>query len=106
MSNDRIHRELDDELHKAIDTTLRRITTDFRIAVPAYNPSKREHMFLMPLSLQSDASRIDAVLVATLTKSKVYQAQTIITNRMAYVDARLVSRIDTTWLPRAVGFRD
>lgn len=106
MSNDRIHRELDDELHKAIDTTLRRITTDFRIAVPAYNPSKREHMFLMPLSLQSDASRIDAVLVATLTKSKVYQAQTIITNQMAYIDARLVSRIDTTWLPRAVGFRD
>lgn len=52
---------------------------------------------MLPLCLEDDG-RADAALVVELTRSGVYQGQTILTLQQAYLDARLVCRPNSEWL--------
>ena len=60
---------------------------------------------LLPLDLTEDENP-DVALVVELTESGAYIGQTILTMRMAYNNARLISRPDSDWLNTSLKLSD
>ena len=52
---------------------------------------------MLPLSLQED-EKVDVAFVVQMTESGNYQGQTILTLAQAYLDARLLCRLNNEWL--------
>ena len=90
-------RRLMNRLDDAKELALKRVGWNFRTAVPAFYPRCDSMSLLLPLDLTEDG-RPDVALVVEMTESGAYLGQTVLTMRMAYTDARLVSRPDSDWL--------
>lgn len=88
-------------INEAIELTLKRISWNYKAAIPSYYPKNNSMSFLLPLCL-IDPDKADAALVVELQESGIYQAMTILTMEMAYKDARLICRPDSDWLNTAV----
>lgn len=86
---------------EAIDLALKRISWNYKAAIPSYYPKGDSMSFLLPLCLLHP-DKADAALVVVLQESGVYQGMTILTMEMAYKDARLICRPDSDWLNTAV----
>ena len=97
----KLKRRLMNRLDDAIELALLRVEWNFKTAVPAFYPSRDKMSLLLPLDLTEDDVP-DVALVAELTDSGAYLGQTILTMRMAYNNARLVSRPDSDWLNTTV----
>ncbi len=96
-SNARLNNRLCNRLQDAIDLAVKRVTWNYKTAIPLYYPKGNCMSLMLPLSLQDD-TKADAALVTQLVESGVYQGQTILTLDQAYVDARLICRPDSDWL--------
>lgn len=94
-------RRLTNRLNDAIELAQKRAQWNYRTAVPAYYPTKGTMTLLLPLDLTDD-ERPDVALVSELMPTGVYVGHTILTMRMAYNNARLVSRPDSDWLNTGV----
>lgn len=88
-------------VNEAIDLALKRISWNYKAAIPSYYPKNDSMSFLLPLCLL-DSDKADAALVVELQESGIYQGMTILTMEMAYKDARLICRPDSDWLNTAV----
>lgn len=88
-------------VNEAIDLALKRISWNYKAAIPSYYPKNDSMSFLLPLCLLHP-DRADAALVVELQESGTYQGMTILTMEMAYKDARLICRPDSDWLNTAV----
>lgn len=78
----------------AIDTMIKKVTANYKIAVPQYFNGKIQ--LLLPLCLV-DEDIPDLALVVT-KRNNVYQGHTCITLEMAYNNARLIARPESNWL--------
>ena len=89
----RIKKRIED----AIEHSIKRVRWNFKTAIPIYYPGQKQISLLLPLAL-TDEETIDVALVLEATESDAYIAHTILTLRMAYVNARLITRPDSDWL--------
>lgn len=90
-------RRLINRLDDAIELAQKRVEWNFKTAVPAFYPTKNTMSLLLPLDL-TENDRPDVALVVELMESGAYIGQTILTMKMAYNNARLISRPDSDWL--------
>lgn len=81
-------------LNGAIDTMKKRVSSNYKLAIPQYYDGKIQ--LLLPLCLMSD-NRPD-VAIAVTKKDTCYQGHTCLTLDMAYNNARLVAKPESNWL--------
>lgn len=93
----RILNRLKNRMADAVDLALKRVTWNYKTAIPMYYPKHNSGSLLLPLALM-DEGRVDLALVVERQPSGAYQGQTILTLDMAYTDSRLVARPDSDWL--------
>lgn len=94
LPNDEIIRRLDG----AIEECKKRIRTNYTLAVPQFYNEKIQ--LLLPLNLTSSTSNPDLALVVSRVSdgANVYTARTCLTLRMAYNNARLIIKPQSSWL--------
>ena len=81
-------------INGAIDIMKKQVSANYKIAVPQYYEIQIQ--LLLPLCLTSD-SNPDLSLTVT-KKNGYYQAHTCLTFDMAYNNARLIAKPESTWL--------
>gem|GEM_PF-1702220 len=98
VSSDRLMRDLEDGLKRAVDTAVKYASWNYKTAVPIYYPRNNSLSLLLPLNLVGDKPEADAALVIEQLANGNYQGQTILTMAMAYQDARQITRPNSDWL--------
>lgn len=78
----------------AINTMKKKVSANYKIAIPQYFDGKIQ--LLLPLCLQSD-NQPDLALVVTKV-GNYYQGHTCLTLDMAYNNARLIAKLESSWL--------
>lgn len=81
-------------LNGAIDTMKKRVSSNYKLAIPQYYDGKIQ--LLLPLCLLSD-NKPD-VAIAVTRKDNCYQGHTCLTLDMAYNNARLIAKPESNWL--------
>lgn len=81
-------------LNGAIDTMKKRVSSNYKLAIPQYYDGKIQ--LLLPLCLLSD-NKPD-VAIAVTKKDTYYQGHTCLTLDMAYNNARLIAKPESSWL--------
>lgn len=81
-------------LNGAIDTMKKRVSSNYKLAIPQYYDGKIQ--LLLPLCLMSD-NRPD-IAIAVTKKDTCYQGHTCLTLDMAYNNARLIAKPESNWL--------
>lgn len=84
-----------DTLKGVIDTAIRRVMSNYKLAVPQYFNGKIQ--LLIPLYF-TESSKPDLALVLTKMEGDYYQGHTCLTMDMAYNNARLIARPESNWL--------
>ena len=80
----------------AIEIMKKKVTANYKIAVPQYFNGKIQ--LLLPLCLV-DSDIPDLALVVTKNQSEnFYQGHTRLTMEMAYNNARLIAKLESNWL--------
>lgn len=95
--NGRLYVRIQNRIKDAIELARKRVRWNYKTAIPSYYPQNDSMSLMLPLCLVDDTTP-DVALVVELTNSGNYQGQTIITIPQAYIDARLLCRIDSEWL--------
>ncbi len=80
----------------SIDLAFKKVTWNYKTAVPMYWSIDKKIHLLLPLCLDTE-DRVDAALVVNKT-AKGYIGDTLFTLDMAYANARLVCRPECEWL--------
>lgn len=97
LNDSRSYNRIKNRILDAVEYAVKRVRWNFKTAIPVYFPSSEEISLLLPLSLVND-DKIDVALVLEATQSGAYIAHTILTLKMAYNNARLITRPDSDWL--------
>lgn len=97
LGDTRSYNRIKNRIEDAVDYAVKRVRWNFKTAIPVYFPSSEKISLLLPLSLVND-DKIDVALVLEATQSGAYIAHTILTLKMAYNNARLITRPDSDWL--------
>ena len=84
-------------LEHAIAKARRMLNYDYRNCLPSFFPTRNVMSLMLPL-LFDDSSEVGAVLLIEKTPSGNYQGQTILTLKQCYVNARLISPLENTFL--------
>lgn len=92
-----LYNRLRNRVQEAVELAIKRVSWNYKTAIPMFYPRFRSMSLMLPLCLGNDAS-IDAALVMDRTRAGNYQGQTILTLDQAYLDARLICRPDSEWL--------
>lgn len=92
LGNDEIRRKLDG----AITDVKKIVKTNYKIAVPQYYENKIQ--LLLPLCLTPGSPNPDLALVTHRIGADTYTARTCLTLKMAYNNARLIVRPQSSWL--------
>lgn len=71
---------------------------DFRFIVPMYSTTHRKLQFLMPLFLGGQIKKTPDLAVLLTAENGFYVPETVVDMKMAYQDARLVTKPSETWL--------
>lgn len=93
-----------DALELSLRRAIKRISFNYRIALPIYDSKRRRMMLLVPMSLDSgNLEKVDIALVTERAKvSRKYVGHTIYTPGMAYRKARMVMRLESDWLSQSM----
>ena len=97
LNDSRSYNRIKNRILDAVDYAVKRVRWNYKTAIPVYFPSSEEISLLLPLSLVNE-EKIDVALVLEATQSGAYIAHTILTLKMAYNNARLITRPDSDWL--------
>lgn len=81
-------------LNGAIDTMKKRVSANYKLAIPQYYDNKIQ--LLLPLCLMSDNKPDIAITVTKM--NDCYQGHTCLTLDMAYNNARLIAKPESNWL--------
>lgn len=81
-------------LNGAIDTMKKRVSSNYKLAIPQYYG--KQVQLLLPLCLYND-NKPDLALAVT-RKNGYYQGHTCLTLDMAYNNARLIAKPESSWL--------
>jgi hypothetical protein len=88
--------ELRRQLVGSIDEVKKKARTNYKIAVPQFYDNKIQ--LLLPLRLTSGSPNPDLALVIHKLNDKIYTARTCLTLKMAYNNARLIVKPQSSWL--------
>ena len=100
--NSRLFIRIQNRIKDAIELAKKRVSRDYKTAVPSYYPKRNSMSLILPLCLV-DEELPDVALVVEQTHSGNYQGQTILTLAQAYIDARLLCRLNSEWLSTSIG---
>lgn len=89
-------REIRKHLVGALDEIIKRVKTNYKLAIPQYYNGKIQ--LLLPLYLFNDENADLALVVDRITDSNTYIISTCLTIGMAYNNARLIVRPQIDWL--------
>lgn len=81
-------------LNGALDTMKKRVSANYKLAIPQYYNGKIQ--LLLPLCLTTDSD--PDIALAVTKKDNSYQGHTCLTLDMAYNNARLIAKPESTWL--------
>lgn len=95
--NSRIFIRIQNRIKDSIELARKRVKWNYKTAIPSYFPKRDSMSLMLPLCLV-DEETPDVALVVELTPSGNYQGQTILTMPQAYIDARLLCRLNSDWL--------
>lgn len=99
----RVYRRIMNRVRDALDLCIKRVSWNFKTAVPQYYPPVKKLQLLLPLCLVHD-DNVDIALAVERTPSKNYLAYTVLPLDWAYKNARLICRPDSDWLsPSDIG---
>ena len=84
------------QLFGAIDEVKKKVKTNYKIAIPQYYEGKIQ--LLLPLCLTAGSSNPDLALVVHSLNETTYTARTCLTLKMAYSNARLIVKPQSSWL--------
>lgn len=84
-------------LEASISKAIRMVNYDYRNALPSFFPTRNVMSMMIPLEF-TKKDRVEAVLLIEKTPSGNYQGQTILTLKQCYVNARLISPLENTYL--------
>ena len=90
-----------DRLEEHVKVARDRVDQNPAIAIPVYYPGKNTMSVILPWYRFRDDDIAYGALVVGITPAGNYQAHTLLTPKMAYVDARIVRPIDSLWLMKA-----
>lgn len=96
--------KIENELVEAVEYVKKRCRWQYKTAIPSYFVFENKLQLLLPLYLQGNGcgrqeNKVDAVLLIEKTEEgSAYQAHTVLTPEMAYVNSRLISRPESSWL--------
>ena len=93
----RLYNRILNRVDDAIDLAKKRVEWNFKTAIPMYYPRKDDMSLLLPLCLV-DETKADCALVVERLENGNYIGRTILTMRMAYMDARVICRPESDWL--------
>ena len=83
----------------AIQLAIKKVEANYKVAVPQYFNGNIQ--FLLPLSLQ-EIEKVDIVMAVSKING-FYRGNTCLTLDMAYNNARLIAKPESTWLLSATG---
>jgi hypothetical protein len=81
----------------AVDLSIKRVSWNFKTAIPQYYPRVCKLQLLLPVCLVSD-EQVDLALAVEKTDSGSYLGHTVLPLDWAYRNARLICRPDSDWL--------
>jgi len=93
----RTYRRIVNRVKDAVDLSIKRVSWNFKTAIPQYYPRVRALQLLLPLCLVSD-EQVDMALAVEKTQSGKYLGHTALPLDWAYTNARLIVRPDSDWL--------
>ncbi len=93
----RVYRRIMNRVKDAVELSIKRVSWNFKTAVPQYYPRVKKLQLLLPLCLVDD-NHVDLALAVEKTCSGNYLGHTVLTLDWAYSNARLVCRPDSDWL--------
>lgn len=99
--NTKLFIRVQNRIKDAIELARKRVRWNYKTAIPSYFPKRDSMSLMLPLCL-TDEETADVALVVENTPSGNYQGQTILTMTQAYIDARLLCRINSDWLTSAL----
>jgi hypothetical protein len=88
--------EMRRKLEGAIEEVKRKVKTNYKIAVPQYFNGRIQ--LLLPLCLTPNSKNPDLALVVHKLNDATYTARTCLTLKMAYNNARLIVKPQSSWL--------
>lgn len=80
----------------AVEECKKRVWTNYTLAVPQFYEGKIQ--LLLPLNLTFSSSNPDLALAVSRVSDKTYTARTCLTLKMAYNNARLIIKPQSSWL--------
>lgn len=92
LGDDEVRRRLEG----AIDEVRKKVKTNYKIAVPQYYDNRIQ--LLLPLCLTPGSPNPDLALVTHKISPNTYTARTCLTLKMAYNNARLIVKPQSSWL--------
>lgn len=99
------HNNIKGRLESALKLALKRVTWNFKTAIPVWYPKAQKINLLLPLALIDDRTPDVALVVEQIQQADGkgrtninYTAHTIYTLDMAYNNSRLVCKPDSDWL--------
>ena len=96
-SDSKKFRAIKNRFADGLSLALKRVSWNFKTAIPMYYPYNNKMSLLLPLSLIDD-ELIDLALVTEETQSGSYLGHTVLPLSWAYSNARLITRPDSDWL--------
>lgn len=98
ITNDsRTYRRIMNRVRDAVELSIKRVSWNFKTAVPQYYPRVERLQLLLPLCLVSD-DKVDLALAVETTPAGSYLGHTVLPLDWAYTNARLICRPDSDWL--------
>lgn len=96
-ADNKVYRRIMNRMKDAVDLSIKRVSWNFKTAVPQYYPRVKKLQLLLPICLASD-DKPDLALAVERTASGNYLGHTVLTLDWAYMNARLICRPDSDWL--------
>lgn len=85
------------KLDSAICKAIKNVYGNYRLAIPGYFPCSNSTSLLIPLELNENSSATSVIAVQA-TDSGNYLVRTVLNPHQAYLDARLIGKIESCWL--------
>ncbi len=84
-------------IQEVADKTVKMMRWNYRLAIPSYYPKADKMNLLIPMDFLGDG-KPQAALVVEQQKSGNYIGHTLLTMKQAYLNARLISSQESSWL--------
>lgn len=96
-ADNRLYRRIMNRVKDAVDLSIKRVSWNFKTAIPQYYPTVKKLQLLLPVCLVSD-EHVDLALAVERTPAGSYLGHTMLPLDWAYMNARLICRPDSDWL--------